>query len=152
MAPLPKPTPWYLAAVACLPAATASAQWDIQHVPANPQSSGSLEVSYRSSGERLSIVCSHGVGLVSFSPGYRMQPSAVLVEGIYRVDAEPPRPLRWRISGNLALVAAADTPRLLSDLTGATKIFFAFGGVEQTYDLTPLRLRADLIHEACNIE
>jgi hypothetical protein len=147
-----KPSPWYLAAAAWLSATPVSAQWDIQHVPATPQSSASIEISYRSSGERLSIVCSHGIGLVSFSPGYRMLPSTLLVEGIYRVDAEPPRPLRWRISGNLALVSAPDTQRLLSDLTGATKIFFSFAGVEQTYDLTPLRQRSGLIHEACNIE
>jgi hypothetical protein len=130
----------------------ARAQWDIQHVPATRQASASLEISYRSSGERLSIVCSHGIGLVSFSPGYRMEPSALLVEGIYRVDAEPPRPIRWRISGNLALVAAPDTQRLLSDMTGASKIFFAFASVEQTYDLTPLKRQTGLIHEACNIE
>ncbi|QCK87427.1 hypothetical protein E8L99_17510 [Phreatobacter aquaticus] len=152
MARLSKPPFICLVAALCLCPTLAWAQWDIQHVPATPQSSASLEISYRSSGERLSIVCSHGIGLVSFSPGYRMLPSTLLVEGIYRVDAEPPRPLRWRISGNLALVAAPDTQRLLSDLTGATKVFFSFAGVEQTYDLTPLRQRSELIHEACNIE
>jgi hypothetical protein len=131
---------------------TASAEWLVRELPGASGSGPSLEMSYRSSGERFTLLCGGGASFVSFAPGYRIpaQRDGVF-DGHYSVDNGPLKPIRWRITGTSAFVTARFADNFLADISGAAQVFIKFPGVEQTYDLTPLAAHTKRLRMLCHI-
>lgn len=141
-----------LIAVLCAGAGESRAEWSIRETQGPGGAGPSLEMSYRSSGERLMLLCGGGAAFVSFSPGYRFPGRADGVhDGHYQVDAGPVKPLRWRITGSSAFVTARFVADFLLDLVTGDRVFIKFPGVEQTYDLTPLKPHAARLKSICGI-
>ncbi|MFN3853865.1 MAG: hypothetical protein ACK4M0_05675 [Phreatobacter sp.] len=141
-----------LMAVFCAGAGDVRAEWSIRETQGPGGSGPSLEMSYRSSGERLTLLCGAGAAFVSFSPGYRFPGRTEGVhDGHYQVDGGPVKPVRWRIAGALAFVTARFAAGFLLDLVTGDRVFITFPGVEQTYDLTPLRAHAARLKAICGI-
>ncbi len=137
-----------LSAVALAPSA-ALAQWRVREVQEQAGSGTHLEITYRSSGERLTLICGPGSAFVSFAPGYRMPTSDAPVEGRYSIDGRPPKPVRWRITRNSAFITAGFAMTFVADLAGARQLEISFPAVEQTYDLTPLLPHAQKLRTLC---
>lgn len=141
-----------LLAVACGGSGELRAEWSIRETQGAGGTGPSLEMSYRSSGERLTLLCGGGAAFVSFSPGYRFPGRTDGVhDGHYRVDGGPVKPVRWRITGSSAFVTARFAADFLLDLITGDSVFIKFPGVEQTYDLTPLRPHAARLKTICGI-
>ncbi len=130
----------------------ASAQWSVRELPGPAGTGPAIEMSYRSSGERLTLLCSAGAAFVSFAPGYRLpaQPEGVF-DGSYSVDNGPSKPIRWRVTGTSAFVTARFAESFLADIAGAMQVFIQFPGVEQTYDLSALVPHALKIRTLCRL-
>lgn len=141
-----------LMAVLCAGAGDVRAEWSIRETQGPGGSGPSLEMSYRSSGERLTLLCGGGAAFVSFSPGYRFPGRTDGVhDGHYQVSGGPVKPVRWRIAGSSAFVTARFAAGFLLDLVTGDSVFIKFPGVEQTYDLTPLRAHAARLKAICGI-
>ncbi|MCZ8313422.1 hypothetical protein [Phreatobacter sp.] len=141
------------AGLACLGAlalapASAHAQWRVREVQ-EAHGAPALEIIYRSSGERLTLLCSAGSAFVSFAPGYRLPASDALVEGHYSVDGRPAKTVRWQMTRNSAFITAGFATSFVADITGASQLSIAFPAVEQTYDLSPLRPHAARLRAIC---
>lgn len=132
--------------------APAAAQWSVRELPGPAGTGPAIEMSYRSSGERLTLLCSAGAAFVSFAPGYRLpaQPEGVF-DGSYSVDNGPAKPIRWRVTGTSAFVTARFAESFLADIAGAMQVFIQFPGVEQTYDLSALAPHARKIKSVCRL-
>jgi hypothetical protein len=130
----------------------AHAQWSVRELPGPAGTGPAIEMSYRSSGERLTMLCSAGAAFVSFAPGYRLpaQPDGVF-DGSYSVDNGPTKPIRWRVTGASAFVTARFAESFLADIAGAMQVFIRFPGVEQTYDLSPLAPHSRRIKSVCRL-
>jgi len=146
-----------LAAVAVLAlfgagATDTRAEWSIRETQGPGGSGPSLEMSYRSSGERLTLLCGAGAAFVSFSPGYRFPGRTDGVhDGHYQVDGGPVKQVRWRITGSSAFVTARFAELFLADIAGAAQVFIKFPAVEQTYDVTPLAQHARQLKAVCRL-
>lgn len=141
-----------LMAVFCAGAGDLRAEWSIRETQGPGGAGPSLEMSYRSSGERLTLLCGGGAAFVSFSPGYRFPGRSDGVhDGHYQVDAGPVKTVRWRITGSSAFVTARFAADFLLDLVSGDRVFIKFPGVEQTYDLTPLKPHAARLKAVCGI-
>jgi len=132
-----------------LASSTAHAQWRVREFHESANGGPAIEITYRSSGERLTLLCSAGTAFVSFAPGYRLPASDAPVEGRYSVDGRPPKPLRWRMTRNSAFITAGFATTFVADITGASQLEISFPAVEQTYDLTPLRPHAGRLRAVC---
>lgn len=133
-------------------AGEAWAEWTVRELPGPGGSGPAIEMTYRSSGERLTLLCSAGAAFVSFAPGYRLpaQRDGVF-DGAYSVDNGPQKPIRWRVTGTSAFVTARFAEIFLADISGAAQVFIQFPGVEQTYDLTPLTPHAMRLRTICHL-
>lgn len=132
--------------------AQARAQWSVRELQGPAGMGPAIEMSYRSSGERLTLLCSAGAAFVSFAPGYRLPAQrGGLYDGHYSVDNGPLKPIRWRVTGTSAFVTARFAELFLADLNGAAKVFITFPGVEQTYDLTPIAQHAKRMQAVCRL-
>ncbi|MGQ3354200.1 MAG: hypothetical protein ACT6XY_05665 [Phreatobacter sp.] len=139
--------------VAALAAGPSRAEWRVRELQETSGSGPSIEMSYRSSGERLTLLCSAGAAFVSFSPGYRLPevPDGQF-EGSYSVDNGPPKPIRWRVTRNSAFVTARFATLFLADIAGAAQVFIKFPAVEQTYDVTPISRHARRLKSICLLD
>lgn len=137
-----------LGAIALAPE-TAHAQWRVREYQEPAHGAPALEITYRSSGERLTVLCSAGTAFVSFAPGYRLPVSDALVDGRYSVDGRPAKPVRWQVTRNSAFITAGFATGFVTDITGASQLSIAFPAVEQTYDLSPLRPHAARLRAVC---
>lgn len=137
---------------AIVPGGVALAEWSVRELPGPAGSGPALEMSYRSSGERFTLLCSAGAAFVSFAPGYRLP--AVrdgVYDGHYSVDNGPLKPIRWRVTGASAFVTARFAENFLADIAGAAQVFIKFPGVEQTYDLTPIVSQTKRMQQICHL-
>ncbi|WP_439573238.1 hypothetical protein [Phreatobacter sp.] len=139
-------------ALFCAGATDTRAEWSIRETQGPGGSGPSLEMSYRSSGERFTLLCGGGAAFVSFSPGYRFPGRTDGVHnGHYQVDGGPVKQVRWRITGSSAFVTARFANDFLLDLVTGDRVFIKFPGVEQTYDLSPLKPHAARLKTICGI-
>lgn len=130
----------------------AGAQWLVQDIAARAGSSAVLDMTYRSSGEKFTVVCSETGVFVSYSVGYQIvRGRNESLEGSYQVDDGPMRPIAWTAPGRTAYVGARYAEALLHDIAGADRLFIQFAGVEQTFDLTPLKPYAEAIRRRCRM-
>ncbi|MGL4291280.1 MAG: hypothetical protein ACRCVA_33320 [Phreatobacter sp.] len=135
-----------------LAAGSAQAQWLVQDIAAKPGSSAVLDLTYRSSGEKFTVVCSETGVFVSYSAGFRVdRPRDRPIAGIYQIDDGPSRPISWTTPGRTAYVSARYAEVFLRDIAGAGRLFIKFAGVEQTFDLTPLQPYAEAIRRRCRM-
>ncbi len=138
---------------AALASGPSRAEWRVRELQESSGSGPSIEISYRSSGERLTLLCSAGAAFVSFSPGYRLpEVPDGLFEGSYSVDNGPPKPIRWRVTRNSAFVTARFATLFLADIAGAAQVFIKFPAVEQTYDVTPISRHARRLKSICLLD
>jgi len=130
----------------------AHAQWRVRELQESTGSGPAIEISYRSSGERLTMLCSAGAAFVSFAPGYRLPdvPGGIF-EGHYSVDNGPLKPIRWRVTQFSAFVTARFAELFLADIAGAAQVFIKFPAVEQTFDVTPVSLHAQRLRDVCRL-
>lgn len=130
----------------------ARAQWMVQDIAARPGSSAVLDMTYRSSGEKFTAVCSDTGVFVSYAVGFQIvRGRNETLEGSYQVDDGPMRPIAWTAPGRTAYVGARYAEALLHDIAGADRLFIQFAGVEQTFDLTPLKPYAEAIKRRCRM-
>jgi hypothetical protein len=131
---------------------TAQAEWRVRELQESSGSGPAIEMSYRSSGERLTMLCSAGAAFVSFAPGYRLpEVPGGIFEGHYSVDNGPLKPIRWRVTQFSAFVTARFAELFLADIAGAAQVFIKFPAVEQTYDVTPLSQHARQLRSICRL-
>ncbi len=130
----------------------ALAEWRVRELQESSGSGPAIEMSYRSSGERLTMLCSAGAAFVSFAPGYRLpEVPGGIFEGHYSVDNGPLKPIRWRVTQFSAFVTARFAELFLADIAGAAQVFIKFPAVEQTYDVTPLAHHARQLKAVCRL-
>lgn len=130
----------------------ARAEWRVRELQESSGSGPAIEMSYRSSGERLTMLCSAGAAFVSFAPGYRLpEVPGGIFEGHYSVDNGPLKPIRWRVTQSSAFVTARFAELFLADIAGAAQVFIKFPAVEQTYDVTPLSQHARQLRSVCRL-
>lgn len=135
---------------ATLATGPARAEWRVRELQETSGSGPAIEISYRSSGERLTLLCSASAAFVSFSPGYRLpEVPDGLFEGSYSVDNGPPKPIRWRVTRNSAFVTARFATLFLADIAGAAQVLIKFPAVEQTYDVTAISHHAPRLKSIC---
>ncbi|KAF0136995.1 MAG: hypothetical protein FD152_740 [Xanthobacteraceae bacterium] len=139
-------------AVAMAGGGPAHAEWRVRELQESSGSGPAIEMSYRSSGERLTMLCSAGAAFVSFAPGYRLpEVPGGIFEGHYSVDNGPLKPIRWRVTQFSAFVTARFAELFLADIAGAAQVFIKFPAVEQTYDVTPLAHHARQLKAVCRL-
>jgi hypothetical protein len=140
---------WLVALAAATPS---RAEWRMRELQETSGSGPAIEISYRSSGERLTFLCSAGAAFVSFSPGYRLpEVQDGLFEGSYSVDNGPAKPIRWRVTRNSAFITARFAAQFLADIAEAAQVFIKFPAVEQTYDVTPVSRHARRLKTVCRL-
>ncbi|QCI67787.1 hypothetical protein [Phreatobacter stygius] len=135
-----------------LVAGPARAQWLVQDIAARPGSAAVLDLTYRSSGEKFTVVCSETGVFISYAAGFRVdRPRDRPIAGTYQIDDGPSKPISWTTPGRTAYVSARYAESLLRDIAGAARLFIQFAGVEQTFDLTPLLPYAESIRRRCRM-
>lgn len=133
-------------------AGPAHAEWRIRELQDLQGAGPAIEMVYRSSGERLTLLCSGEAAFVSFAPGYRLPdvPGGIF-EGHYSVDNGPLQPIRWRVTRLSAFVTARFAERFLAEIAGASQVFIKFPAVEQTYDVSPISRYEKRLRTVCRL-